>query len=100
MANAIVEITGAIYRIGEAHKFGREQMWKRKFWVKEVNVKYPNFWGLEMWHENTSLLNEYKQSQVVVCRCIVMGRQYTPKNGTGEEDSYTILQCIEIKHLA
>ncbi len=96
MSNAVVEITGAIYRIGQAHKFGREQMWKQKFWVKEVGVKYPNFWGLEMWHDNTLLLKEFKEADVVTCKCIVMGRQYTPKNG-GQEDSYTILQCIEIK---
>jgi len=42
------------------------------------------------------LLNEFKEAQVVTCKCVVMGRQYTNR-ATGQDDSYTTLQCIEIK---
>ncbi len=96
MAKAIVEITGAIWKIGPTEKVGRDQRWNRKFLVRELDAKYPNVWGLEMWHDNTMLLNEFKEAQVVTCKCVVMGRQYTNRS-TGQDDSYTILQCIEIK---
>lgn len=96
MAKAIVEITGAIWKIYPAEKVGRDQRWNRKFLVRELDAKYPNVWGLEMWHDNVMLLNEYKEAQVVTCKCVVMGRQYTNR-ATGQDDSYTTLQCIEIK---
>ncbi len=96
MAKAIVEITGAIWKIGREEKVGRDQRWNRKFLVRELDAKYPNVWGLEMWHDNTKLLDEFKEAQVVTCKCVVMGRQYTNR-ATGQDDSYTTLQCIEIK---
>lgn len=96
MAKAIVEIIGAIWKIGPTKKVGRDQRWVRKFLVKELNATWPNVWGLEMWHEdNVNLLNYFKEAQVVTCKCVVIGRQYT--NRDGQDDSYTTLQCIEIK---
>jgi hypothetical protein len=97
MAKAIVEITGAIWRIRPTEKFGREQRFTRKFFVRELDVKYPNVWGMEMWHDNTMLLNEFKETDVVVCKCVVRGRQYT--NNQNMQDSFISLECIEIKKL-
>lgn len=94
MAKAIVEITGAIWKIGREEKIG--DRFNRKFLVKELNVPNPNVWGLEMWHENTMLLNDFKEAQVVTCKVVVMGRHYEDRV-TKEDKSYTILQCIEIK---
>lgn len=98
MAQVTVEITGAIWRIRPTEKVGRDQRFNRKFFIRELNAKYPEVWGMEMWHDNTMLLNEYKESDYVKCKCVVRGRQWTNRNGM--DDSIIVLQCIEITKLS
>lgn len=97
MAQATVEISGAIWKIRPTQLIGRDRTTYRKFYVRELNVKYPNVWGIEMWHDNVNLLDNLKEADVVTCKCVVRGRQWT--NKMGFDDAIISLQCIEINKI-
>jgi hypothetical protein len=86
-------ITGVLYKIfpEEVHR----DFHSRKFWIQEMNVKYPNMWQLEMWHDDVSELLGYKVGDVVECDYRPHGRLYDAYNN--EQKVRTILQCTEIK---
>lgn len=88
-------ITGAIHTIFPHEKYGDFR--KRVFWVKEVNVKHPNIWSLEAWHDDTDNLDKLKgYVGEVSCEVTIRGKMYS-KNG--RDGIINTLHCTGIKKI-
>lgn len=86
-------IEGVIYKINNTERY--TDFFKRTFWVQELNVKYPNTWQLEMWHDDTEILNEFSIHDIVQCEATLKGK-LLEKRGSGEQFVINILKCDSI----
>lgn len=78
-AKTIIE--GTISVINKTESFGYFN--KRTFCVKESDrEKYPSEWQLELQHDDTEILNEFKVGDIVKCEVDIIGRRWE-KNGRG-----------------
>lgn len=88
-------ITGTIHTIFPTERY--RDFFKRVFWIKETNVKYPNIWALEMWHEDGAVLDQFRNhSGEVSCEVSVKGKMWS-KNG--KDNVINILHCTGIKKI-
>ncbi len=87
-------ITGAIHTIFPHEKYG--PFTKRVFWVKEINVKHPNIWALEFWHDDIEILDKFKYADEVTCEVTIRGKMYS-KNG--RDGIINTLHCTGIKKI-
>ena len=87
-------ITGVVYRLFPEEK--HRDFLKRRFWLQELNVKYPQMWELEMWHDDdVSQLKVFKEGDVVACDFLPKGRMYEVAGG--DKKVKITLQCTGIK---
>jgi hypothetical protein len=89
-------ISGVIYKINPVEQYGDFR--KRVFWVQELNVRYPNTWQLEMWHDDILNLESLHQSDLVECGVTIKGKMVEGKNG-GNDYIINILKCDTIKRI-
>lgn len=91
--NVAATITGVIYEIRNVERYSDFR--KRVFLVQELNVKYPNTWQLEMWHDDVDILNLFQVGNIVECNVSVKGKLCEGKN-SGKDFVINILKCNEI----
>lgn len=87
-------LAGEIYRIDPSKKY--KDFSNRIFWVKELDVKFPNFWELEMWHDRVSELEYFAVGDIVEIEFIIHGRVYEKDN---QRKVKTTVECVSIKNL-
>lgn len=85
-------ITGTIHTIFPTEQY--RDFHKRVFWIKETNVKYPNIWALEMWHDDGAELGKFSYADEVSCEVSIKGKMWS-KNG--KDGVINILHCTGIK---
>ncbi len=81
---------------GAIHTIFPVEYKKRVFWLKQINVQYPNMWQLELEHDDISLLDKFKEADVVQCEVEIRGRHWD-KNG--RQGVMNILKCNDIKKI-
>lgn len=83
-------IVGVLYNVfpEEVHR----DFHKRRFWIQELNKKYPSMYELELWHDDVYDIKQYSTGDVLECDFIVHGRLYDDNNKVK-----MILQCRGIK---
>lgn len=88
-------ITGVLYQMfaTETHRDFRS----RKFWVQELNVKYPNVWELIFWHDDCESLDQFKVGMIVECEFKVWGRIWEDRDKVRKIK--TTLQCVSMKQV-
>jgi len=91
--NNTATITGVIYQINPVEQYGDFR--KRAFWVQELNVKYPNTWQLEMWHDDVHNLELFSVGDLVECYVTIKGKKVEARN-TGKDYIINILKCDKI----
>jgi hypothetical protein len=89
-------IAGVIYQINPVEQYGDFR--KRVFWVQELNVKYPNTWQIEMWHDDVHALELLTTGNLVECNVTIKGKMVQGRNG-GKDYIINILKCDSIKRL-
>lgn len=88
-------ISGVIYKIFPEEKRGDFR--KRVFWIQQLNVKYPEMWQLEMHHDNTLILDRFKEGFIVECDVTVRGKLWQKQNG--EDCVIMTLRCDTIRSI-
>lgn len=92
------QLTGVIHTIFNFERFGDFQ--KRVFWLAEPKTdknKYPQFWALEMHHDDGLDLAHYKVGDPVCAHVEIRGRLWS-KNG--RESVINILKCTSIERVS
>lgn len=91
----MLKLSGVIRKVFSEKVYG--DFHKRVFLLQELNQKHPQIWSLEMWHDDTSELDLYKQGDVVECEVQVVGRMY--EKSSGEENAINLLKCTSINKI-
>lgn len=89
-------ISGVIYKINHIEQYA--DFTKRVFWVQELNIKYPNTWQLEMWHDDVAILSSFRENDIVSCEVTIKGKILENKN-TRKDYVINILKCDKITRL-
>lgn len=85
-------ISGVIYKIFPEEK--HRDFLKKRFWVQQMNIKYPMMWELEVWHDDAVVqLHSFKVGDIVECDYAPVGRLY---DMNGEQKVKTTLNCTRI----
>jgi hypothetical protein len=92
-------LQGVILKIKETQKI--RDFWKREFWLQEMKTeqnKYPNVWTLELWHDDTMEIDNFKKGDSVRCYVDIKGKLLT-KKGTDQEFIINTLRCWQIQKI-
>lgn len=85
-------LTGAIHTIFTTETYGDFR--KRVLWLKEINVKNPNTWAVEFYHDDGDILGKFSGAEVVTCEVEVLGKLISKQ---GREFVINIFRCHGIK---
>jgi hypothetical protein len=66
----------------------------RTFWIEEVKDQYPATWSLETQGEKTTMLDNFKEGDLVDCKIELIGRFYVGKDG--KEGVFNSLKCFGV----
>lgn len=97
--NAQAVLQGLILKILKTEKIG--DFWKRVFWLQEKpseENKWPNTWALELWHDDTMDIDDFKIGDPVRCHVDIKGKLLTRK-GTDQEFIINTLKCWRIEKI-
>jgi len=86
------KITGKIRQIFEVESFNGFS--KRKFWLEEVSDKYPEFWQLELWKSDCSMIDSYEIDDYVTCFIDIKGKYWERDGKSGVMNT---LKCWNIE---
>lgn len=94
----MIKLTGKIKKIFEPVVFGDFE--KRVIWLEEETngQRYPNTWQLELWKEDSKMLDSYNEGDYVTCFVDIKGKLISKeKSRDGDEWVSNTLKCWNIE---
>jgi len=94
----MIKLSGKIKKKFETAVFGNFE--KRTLWLEEVTSdnRFPNTWQLELWKEDTKMLDSYEEGDYVTCYVDIKGKLIPKeKSRDGDEWVSNTIKCWNIE---
>ncbi len=88
----MIKLDGKIRQINEIEIYNTFQ--KRKFWLQDIDEKYPNTWELELWKDDVNMIDNYSVGDFITAYIDIKGRVWTKNDREGVMNT---LKCWNIE---
>ena len=92
----MVKLEGKIKNVFDTETFNNFE--KRKFWLEEVaaEARFANTWELELWKNDTKMIDSYKVGDYITAYVDIKGRAYVKRSDNSDGVMNTI-KCWNIE---
>ncbi len=94
----MIKLSGNIKKIFDTTVYGNFE--KRVMWLEEVtnDTRFPNTWQLEVWKDDTRMLDAYREGDFVTCYVDIKGKLISKeKSRDGDEWVSNTIKCWNVE---